>query len=1277
MAKSYANIQPAFDTWAGLITKINYVLSDISTVVLTTDTTTNGAITTGNAYVNGFFGANTLTVLTALRGGTGSTSAPLTIDSNLSMSASYSWYIGNSTVNTSANSTVLRIGTGTINSTAFTGSANNSTYLNGQAASYYTNATNISTGTLATAQLPATANISTALNVGANVNLSTSTISIGNSTVNTVVNATSFSGTANNANNLGGVTLTTLQTQITGNAATAYTNSVTQATTLAGTAYSNAIAVAANATNISSGTLATARLPATANISTAVNIGANVNLTTSGISIGNSTVNTTVNATSFSGIALTANAATYVGNSSGTIGNIVAWITGNSATAYTNAAAQATTLSAASYTNATAFAANATNISTGTLDTARLPATANISTAINVGANVNLSVTGISIGNSSVNTTVNATSFSGTANNANNLSGVTLSTIQTQITGNAATAYTNAVASATTLAGTAYTNAIAVAANATNLTSGTLATARLPATANISTAVNIGANVNLTTAGISIGNATVNTTVNATSFSGTAANASLLGSISLATIQSQITGNAATAYTNAAAQATTLSAAAYTNAIAIAANATNITSGTIDTARLPSTINTTAVNVGGNLTINVSSIRIGNATVYAVLTSSGLQGAGFTSSNVSSFNTRTGDITLLSSDIVTALTYTPLSANAAGTISGTLTIGSSGDLITRDVIASREVRSGNSTVNTVINSTAFAIGAGVINSTAFTGSANNTTYLNGQLASYYTNATNISTGTLATAQLPATANISTAINIGNVNINTSTVNVGNSTVNVSINATSFSGTAANASLLGSVSLATIQSQITGNAATAYTNAATLAATAYTNAAAQATTLSAAAYTNALGQATTLSSAAYTNATTFAANATNISSGTLATARLPATANISTAINVGANVNLTTSGLSIGNSSVNVSINATSFSGLSVTATTATYLSNTSGTLANVSSWVTGNAAAAYTNAVAQATTLADTAYSNAIAISANATNISSGTLATARLPATANIATALNIGANVNLSVTGISIGNATVNTTINSTSFSGLALTANAATYVGNSSGTISNIASWISGNAAAAYTNAAAQATTLSAAAYANATTFAANATNINSGTLDTARLPATVNVATTINVGANVSLNVSSIKVGNATVYAIIDSTGLTTSVGASGVTAFNTRTGNVTLTSADVTTALAYTPVSANSGGSIDGSLTLTSSGDFTSRDILSSREVRVGNSTVNSVVNSTSTSVTDLVSIGNSTINTSINSTAISFSGSAINASSITGKAIAMAMIFGG
>lgn len=59
------------------------------------------------------------------------------------------------------------------------------------------NASSIATGTLDTARLPATANISTAINVGANVNLTTSTISIGNSTVNSVINSSSITTVSN------------------------------------------------------------------------------------------------------------------------------------------------------------------------------------------------------------------------------------------------------------------------------------------------------------------------------------------------------------------------------------------------------------------------------------------------------------------------------------------------------------------------------------------------------------------------------------------------------------------------------------------------------------------------------------------------------------------------------------------------------------------------------------------------------------------------------------------------------------------------------------------------------------------------------------------------------------------------------------------------------------------------------------------------------------------------------------------------------------------------
>ena len=71
--------------------------------------------------------------------------------------------------------------------------ANNANNFGGQLPAYYTNASNLSTGTLDTARLPATANVTTAVNVGANVNLSTTQIRVGNSSVNTIIGGNSLS----------------------------------------------------------------------------------------------------------------------------------------------------------------------------------------------------------------------------------------------------------------------------------------------------------------------------------------------------------------------------------------------------------------------------------------------------------------------------------------------------------------------------------------------------------------------------------------------------------------------------------------------------------------------------------------------------------------------------------------------------------------------------------------------------------------------------------------------------------------------------------------------------------------------------------------------------------------------------------------------------------------------------------------------------------------------------------------------------------------------------
>lgn len=93
-----------------------------------------------------------------------------------------------------------------------------------------------------------TANVSVGINVGSNLNISTSSISIGNSTVNTQISA-------------GNVALNGSQLSI-GNSST------------------NTVITNGNVT-----------LTGTANVGTAINVGTNVNITTSSITVGNSSVN--------------------------------------------------------------------------------------------------------------------------------------------------------------------------------------------------------------------------------------------------------------------------------------------------------------------------------------------------------------------------------------------------------------------------------------------------------------------------------------------------------------------------------------------------------------------------------------------------------------------------------------------------------------------------------------------------------------------------------------------------------------------------------------------------------------------------------------------------------------------------------------------------------------------------------------------------------------------------------------------------------------------------
>ena len=153
MSKNISTVDVAANaTFQTLIDTVNLLANTVSNEVVTANNTADGSLTSGNGFVNGIFGSNTL-VTSTLRGGVINASANLSIESNVSMSDIL-------TVNTS-----VSIGTTvTINTSMF--ALGNST-------------ANIIANT-------------SSLKIGANVYLNTGQFGIGNSTVNLVANSISL-----------------------------------------------------------------------------------------------------------------------------------------------------------------------------------------------------------------------------------------------------------------------------------------------------------------------------------------------------------------------------------------------------------------------------------------------------------------------------------------------------------------------------------------------------------------------------------------------------------------------------------------------------------------------------------------------------------------------------------------------------------------------------------------------------------------------------------------------------------------------------------------------------------------------------------------------------------------------------------------------------------------------------------------------------------------------------------------------------------------------------
>jgi len=468
-----------------------------------------------------------------------------------------------------------------------------------------------------------TSNASVAMNIGANVNLTTSQVAVGNSTVNAVHTATQIT-VANSTNTatltpisltIGGMVANTTvvnsaaftTTGITANVTGVYPTSNTSGQNLGTTTqryvtYANTV----DASGLITGG-AGLTITGTANASVAMNVGANVNLSTSQVAVGNSTVNAVHTAAQIT-VANSTNTAT-LNPTTLTIGGLVAnsLVVNSASFTTTGITANVTGVYPASNTSGQnlgtttqryvtyANTVDASGLITGAAGLT-ITGTANASVAMNVGANVNLSTSQINIGNSTVNTVINN---------------------------------------------------ISVISN----------------TANLASAVNIGANVSLTTSQVSVGNSTVNTVINSTSISSTSG--------TLTVRDATVSGNLIVSGTLTSINTQQL--IVNDNIIEVGSN--NLVTDLVDTGIYSPAGNSTAIWYSGFARIAASSSNT-NA-VYRIFTSNTNPNTAATIDTTA--NTRTGTLIsyLQSGGLVTNATNIAITANSTvnvAIIANTLTV---------------------------------------------------------------------------------------------------------------------------------------------------------------------------------------------------------------------------------------------------------------------------------------------------------------------------------------------------------------------------------------------------------------------------------------------------------------------------------------------------------------------------------------------------------------------------------------------------------------------------
>ena len=495
------------------------------------------------------------------------------------------------------------------------------------------NSTSVSTSNLAATN---------AITVGSNVTVNTTSFFVGNSTVNTVVNSASVT-----ASNLAALNTIVVGSEITVNTSSFFVGNSTVNAVVNSSSLSIGNSLI-NATSVSVGnSSANSIINSTAVSATSLLVGSNVTVNTSSFFVGNSTVNSVVNSTS-------------VTSQSVSTSNLAAT---NTITVGSNVSINTSTI----------FVGNSTVNTTIQAGNIALQGT-----QLTLGSNVVLTDTTLTVGNSSVNAVVNSTSVS-----TGNLFATNVITVGSNVTINTSAllipllnvgnSTVNSVLTSTSLTtNTANVLFVTVGSNVTvNVSSFFVGNSTVNTTIQ-SANIALGSNVVLNDTSLSIGNSSVNTSINSTSI--TAIN---VFSQSVNTVSIYVSNTAEVVGSITARANVTVNGALVVANTAQLGNTTITGFITVGNSTVNSAINSTSVSatsllVGSNVVVNTSAFFVGNSSVNAVLTATTLDVDGtvtatngsFVDLSVSGNLTVTGTLTTL--DTVNLVVQDPMLKLANG-----------------------------------------------------------------------------------------------------------------------------------------------------------------------------------------------------------------------------------------------------------------------------------------------------------------------------------------------------------------------------------------------------------------------------------------------------------------------------------------------------------------------------------------------------------------------------------------------------------------------------------